>query len=262
MSKGYVVLAQNTDSINYIECAEALALSLKKFNKNASITLISDDEPSIDIFDNVVKLPYGDLAPNSDWKLINDWQVYEASPYVYTIKLEADLFIPKNLDYYFELLQHQHVSVCNTILDYKGNVSDVTWYRNFIVDNKLPNVYNAITYFDKSEFSQKFFKIVRNVFENWDEYRNNLMCNNSEKVTTDWAYSIACHIMGVENTTHKNGFKMVHMKQFINNLSIEDWTQELIYEIDDTLRIHTLTQSEPFHYHIKSFSSKIKEAYA
>ena len=41
----------------------------------------------------VIKLPYGDQAPDSDWKLVNDWQVYEASPYEYTIKLEADMYM-------------------------------------------------------------------------------------------------------------------------------------------------------------------------
>ena len=49
--------------------------------------------------------------------------------------------------------------------------------------------------------AQKFFKIVKDVFENWNEYKKIVKCNPEELCTTDWAYSIACHILGVENTT-------------------------------------------------------------
>ena len=97
MTQGYVILAQNTFATNYVECAEALAMSIKIANPYASVTLISDDKSNCSAFDKIVKLPYGDLAPDSDWKLVNDWQVYEASPYDYTIKLEADMYIPRSI---------------------------------------------------------------------------------------------------------------------------------------------------------------------
>ena len=262
MTKGYVILAQNTVATNYVECAEALAMSIKIADPSANITLISDDKSDCSAFDQTVKLPYGDLAPNSDWKLVNDWQVYEASPYDYTIKLEADMYIPHTMDYFFERFKDMHVCVCDKITDYKGDISTALWYRQFTSENQLPNIYNAITYFDKSDFSETFFSIIKDVFDNWDKYKEKLICNKNEIVTTDWAYSIACHIMGVENTTHPNGFRMVHMKQYINNLLLDDWTNELVYEFSNPLRIHTIPQIDPVHYHIKSFAKKLKDAYA
>jgi len=42
MNKGYVILAQNTHEIDYVGCAEALALSIKKAMPESNITLISD----------------------------------------------------------------------------------------------------------------------------------------------------------------------------------------------------------------------------
>ncbi len=263
MNKGFVILAQNNNFTNYIECAEALATSLKHAMPNCNITLISNDISMCNYIDNVVELPYGDLCEADEWKLINDWQVYEASPYDYTIKLEADMYVPNNIEYWFDILKDRDINVCSTIRNYRNEISDVRVYRRFIDDNNLPDVYNAITYFKKSDTAKKFFLLVKDIFENWDEYKKVLVCNTDEPITTDWAYSIACHIMGVENTIMPefSGFSMVHMKQFINGLATDDWTNELVYEFTDPLRINMFTQNYPVHYHIKDFGKKIKDNY-
>ena len=73
----------------------------------------------------VIPLPYGDQAPDSDWKLVNDWQVYEASPYEYTIKLEADIYVPKSIDYWWDILKERDLVVSTTIRNFKQNISPV-----------------------------------------------------------------------------------------------------------------------------------------
>ena len=82
-----------------------------------------------------------------------------------------------------------------------------------------------------------------------------------EQASTDWVYALACHIMGIEKTTMPiPEISMVHMKQHINNTLLEDWTKELVYEYhDNILKINTVPQRYPFHYHIKSFSDKLME---
>ena len=253
MTRGFVIMAQDTEKVSYTNCAKALEISIKRVMPNANVTIITTD-----------MLPYGDVDPNSDWKLANDWQVYEASPYDETIKLEADMFIPKNIDYWWDILSLQDMVVCNKIRDFKGEISTARGYRRFIDDNNLPDLYNAITYFKKSDTAEQFFKIVRNVFENWEEYKAILKCNQNEKVTTDWAYAIAGHIIGIEKITLPTftDFSMTHMKQFINGLPGEDWTQVLVYEcLPESLRISTFVQMYPLHYHVKSFSDKLLETY-
>jgi hypothetical protein len=219
----------------------------------ANVTIITTD-----------MLPHGDLAPNSNWKLINDWQVYEASPYDETIKLEADMFIPRSIEHWWDILSINDVVVSNKIRNFKGEISNIRAYRKFIDDNELPDCYNAITYFKKSDIANQFFNIVRNVFENWEEYKAILKCNPQEEVSTDWAYALACHIVGAEKTMLPNfdELSMVHMKQFVNEVPSEDWTNTLVYEIlPDTIRVNTYPQVYPFHYHIKSFSDRILESY-
>jgi len=262
MNKGFVILAQNTDSVNYVRCAEALALSIKNTMPNANISLISNNQTIVDLWDKVIPLPYGDLDSNSSWKLINDWQVYEASPYEFTIKLEADLYLPTSIDYYWDVLKTRDLVVCTTIRNFKQDIVEFSPYRKFITDNNLPNTYNAITYFKKSQLSETFYKLVKEIFINWDEYKKIIQCNPDEIATTDWVYAIACHIIGQEKTTLPNftAMSMIHMKSLINDLVIEDWTEILIYEITKkVLKINTLPQLYPFHYLNKSFCNKIIE---
>ena len=69
--------------------------------------------------------------------------------------------------------------------------------------------------------------------------------------------------MGVEKTTLPSftEFSMIHMKQFVNDLLVENWTNELTYEFTPTLKIATIVQEHPFHYHIKEFNNILKDHY-
>ena len=261
MNKGFVILAQNTEKTSYTDCAEKLAMSIKRVMPDASVSIITNNRCDWSVFDHVIELPHGDLAPDSDWKLINDWQVYEASPYDYTIKLEADMYIPCNIDYWWDVLKHRDVVISSTIRNFKQEISDTRFYRRLIDDNKLPDVYNAITYFKKSDTATEFFAIVKDVFENWEEYKKILQCSPTEIATTDWVYSVACHIMGVEKTTLPmfTDMSMVHMKQYINGNPTDNWTDTFIYEcLPNQIRVQTVPQKYPFHYHVKNFCDKIR----
>lgn len=261
MNRGFVILAENTEQTDYISCAEVLASSIKKVMPKSNITLVSNGVSMCSAFDHVIELPYGDLDPTSNWKLINDWQVYEASPYEYTIKLEADMFIPQNIDYWWDALEKRDLVVCTNIRNYKQELSDVRYYRKFIDDNKLPDTFNAMTYFKKSAIAEKFFKQVRIIFENWEEYKSILKCNVAEPATTDWTYAIASHNIGIEKTTLPSfkQFSFVHMKKHINNCPAEDWTESFVYEcLPHCVRIQTVPQLYPLHYHVKSFCQKLK----
>ena len=144
MTRGYVIMAQNTANVKYTHCAKVLEKSIKRVMPDANVTIITTS-----------MLPHGDLAPKGHWKLANDWQVYEASPYDETIKLEADMYIPRNIEHWWDVLSQKDVVVCNTIRNFKQEISDVRVYRRFIDDNNLPDAYNAITgledFIDKEE---------------------------------------------------------------------------------------------------------------
>jgi len=263
MNRGFVISAQNTDKIDYVKCAAALAKSIKKAMPDESVTLVTMDLVVSDYakyFNHIVDLPYGDLEQDSEWKLSNDWQVYEASPYEYTIKLEADMIIPRDISYWWDILEKRDLVISTTIRNYHQEISNERYYRRFIDQNKLPDCYNAITYFKKSETAKHFFALVEVIFENWKDFRATMQCKIDEPATTDWVYAIASHIMGAEKTILPS-FKemsMIHMKHAINGLQSEDWTKELVYEVlPHSIRVNTIPQIYPFHYHIKTFSDII-----
>lgn len=240
MNKGFVIMAQDTESIKYSECANVLRDSILRHMPNSSVTIITEGEPGFQ----------------------TDWHVYELSPYEYTIKLEADMIIPVSIEHWWDILKDRDLVVSSSIRNYKGEISKIRAYRKFIDDNNLPDVYNAITYFKKSDTAKHFFDVVRNVFTYWEEWKKVLRCNVDEPATTDWAYAIACHILGEENTTiNFPSMSMVHMKQYINDLYSEDWTKELVIEYTDPIKIATYPQLYPFHYHIKDFVKELKENY-
>lgn len=245
MTRGFIIMAQDSATVKYTDCAKALEKSIRKVMPEANVTIVTTE-----------MLPHGDKGG-----FANDWQVYDCSPYDETIKLEADMYIPNNLDYLWDVLSQRDVVVCDTIRNFKGEVSDARVYRRFIDDNNLPDVYNAITYFKKSDTAKQFFDIVRDVFENWEDYKSMLKCNPLEEASTDWVYAIACLIMGKENTLLPGVLSMTHMKRWVNGLPTEDWTDTLICEhIENQIRINTYPQHYPLHYHVKEFASTIIES--
>ena len=264
MSRGFVIVAENNTTTDYIKCAEALARSMKKVMPECSITLLTDEGAKARARDFNTIMYLSKLLTTDPYKIANDARVYEMSPYDETIKLEADMLIPHTIEHWWDVLAQQDVVISTTIRNFKGEISDVRAYRRFIDDNELPNVYNAITYFKKSETAKQFFEIVKDVASNWTDYKATLKCNPQEEVSTDWAYAIAAHIVGVEKTTMPafTEMSMTHMKQFINGLPSGDWTDTLVCEmLPHVFRVNTYVQQYPFHYHTKTFADKIESNY-
>lgn len=260
MNRGFVVYAQNNGASDYINCALALCRSIKLAMPDESVTLMTTEPVHIQDFDHVVRLPYGDQCKGVHWKLANDWQVYWASPYEFTIKLEADMYVPRSITHWWEILANHDIIISTTIRDFKNNISHNRAYRKLFDQNKLPDVYNAITYFRKSILAQKFYDAVREIFNNWSHFKDLLINAVDEPATTDVVYAIAAIIVGIEKCTLPsfNDMSMVHMKKNIINGTGGDWTKELTWEIlPHTLRIDTIPQLYPFHYHHKHFSHEI-----
>jgi hypothetical protein len=202
------------------------------------------------VFDQVIPLPYGDLGGYA-----NDWQVFAASPYRQTIKLEADMLIVSPIDHWWKMFEHRDVVISTGCRDWKDNVSTARNYRQVIDDNNLPDVYNAVTYWRLSNTAKEFFDIVRAIFDNWSEF-SKLLKFPDDAASTDLVYAMAAQIMGPEKVTLPFATypRIVHMKRHISGTITEDWTKELIWE-HDPFRIQTVAQWGAFHYHIKDWLS-------
>lgn len=232
--RGYVIPAIGTV---YKDCAEQLVHSLKQFHPTANITIVTED-----------MLPYGDQG---GWN--NDWQMFFVSPYRQTIKLEADMIATSPVDHWWTLFELRDVVVSQGCRDFYDRTSTVRTYRKCFDVNHLPDVYNAITYWRLSTTAREFFDLVRQIFENWTEFRK-LLKFADDQPSTDVVYAMAAKIMGPERVTLPTGLgpSIVHMKRGINPIKTNDWTQELIWETDP-FRINTIAQTGFVHYHVKDW---------
>ena len=118
MTKGYLILAQNSD-VNYIRQAYALALSIKKFQPTFNnVSLVTNDSvPNeyLPAFDNVLEIPFGDHAKDSNWKVENRWKLYHATPYDETIVLDADMLFLENMESLWNYVKDKNLFFTSTV---------------------------------------------------------------------------------------------------------------------------------------------------
>lgn len=261
--RGYLVVAQNNSTVDYIACAEALAMSIRLVEPDAKICLLTDLPYQNPIFDYVKLFPFGDMAADIEWKLKNDWQCFYASPFRETIKLEADMVVPQNISHWFDVCCAKELVCTIGARNYYNQPTQSRYYRKIFDDNKLPDVYNAITYWRLSPGAKEFFDMVRVLFDNWSAVMSTLKFGTNQPLNTDLAYAIALQTLGEEKYTLPISVpSMIHMKPHINGIGSEDWTRELVWEIaPGSMRINTIEQMWPVHYHVKSFAKILKEHY-
>ena len=254
--RGYLIPAVDTQDTNYLACAEQLAHSLRQHHPGVKIAVVVAGECSNPVFDHVITLPWGDVSTTSN-KQINDWQMFAASPFRQTIKLEADMIAAGPVDHWWSLFEHRDMVISQGCRTFRDEPAASRFYRKIFDHNHLPDVYNAITYWRLSQTAQKFFATVRNIFENWAEWRT-LLKFPDEEATTDVVYAMAAVVLGVETVTLPLGMgpTIVHMKRHIQGTHTDNWTQELVWESTDPgLRIQTVTQHGFVHYQVKDWQA-------
>lgn len=223
----------------YVACAERLRDSILSWHPGANVTILTKE-----------MLPYGDQGGYA-----NDWQVFSASPYRQTIKLEADMICASPIDHWWTIFEHRDVVVSQGARDFYNNIATSRHYRKLFDVNNLPDVYNAITYWRLSKTAQEFFNTVKKIFNNWDKYRTLLKFPDDEP-TTDVVYAMASVMLGIENVTLPIGYSptIVHMKRKMIPTHTNNWTKELVWEhVNNEVRIQTVAQRGLVHYHIKDW---------
>ena len=96
--QGFLTIAQNTD-VDYLRLAYVQAMSIKLTMPGSLYAVIVDDitlaqvtDQHRRVFDYIIPMPV-DHAKNDSWKLANEWQVFNLTPFKETIKLESDIVL-------------------------------------------------------------------------------------------------------------------------------------------------------------------------
>jgi len=264
---GFVTIAQNNEETDYVRMAYALALSLKATQPNIPFLTIgigedqTVDEKYVHAFDEIVVIPYGDSAEDSDWKLENEWKIQIISPYENTIKLDADMLFLSNIEHWWEELQERDLAICSRATTYRGETANDNFYRQVFRENNFLNAYSALTYFSNREPTIKFFKACQEIFMHWKEY--DWLLNDGEhepSVTTDVAYAMASIVSNMEEIGEApDSFSFVHMKILCQNLKMalidDSWIDQIPHYFTPDLELYVgnFKQTLPFHYHNKQF---------
>ena len=199
MSRGYIVIAQNSGDTDYLRMAYGLALSLKATQTTVSNLCVCVDKDTkvpkkyLEVFDQVVEIPWEDDAKDATWKINNKWKYYYMSPYDETVILDTDMVFPTDVSHWWDTLSDKDIWACTNVKTYRGEnaVDHNNYYREYFVKNNLPNVYTAFFYFKKSDQATEFFNFVEIIFQNWQRFFFKYMPNGKpEKLSADVAVTV------------------------------------------------------------------------
>ena len=271
MSRGFFTIAQGKE---YQRMAYAAALSLKisqpeEFSKlSIGVTkeeLANVDSKYLEVFDNVVEIPWKDHAAKSSWKLENEWKSIYMTPYDETIKLDADMLFPSDISGWWDLLSQSEGVFCTEAMTYRGEVISSDYYRKTFTESELPNVYTAMFYFKKTDANFELFRLAEDIFNNWEKFFYEFLQpeHRPRFVSTDVVFALAAKILdygSLNKTPHLSIPTFVHMKSQLqkwpdDQYMIEDWTKIVrsYYGRDCSLIVGNYKQELPFHYHVKTF---------
>ena len=176
-----------------------------------------------------------------------------------TILLDADMLVLSDLNNVWEQLQDKNLYFTSQVKNFRGDVLTDRVYRKTFIENELPNLYSGLCYFQKSDESLEFWKLVEFITYNWEKFYGEFSPKNYQKFySLDVTISIAAKILGLENCFDNNQIcSFTHMKSLIQgwNTVHPDWTKVAQVEIvdADTIYINQFKQSGVLHYVEDSF---------
>src|SRR6056300_1654050 len=218
MSKGYVMLAQNSE-YDYVEQACLCTMSLHATNDAPKITLITNDtvpKEYISLFDNIVEIPWNDQAEESDWKVENRWKIYHASPYAETVVLDTDMLVLQDISSWWKFLSNYNLYFTSKVFTYRDKEIKDTVYRKAFIANNLPNLYSGFHYFKKGEKAHEFYRWLELVMNNWELFYGQYVKEHYPKrPSIDVSAAIVAKILDCDTEITNNIVKypsFTHMK--------------------------------------------------
>jgi hypothetical protein len=227
-SRGIVVFAINTDTVDYVRIADQTSLLAQK-NLGLPITLITDNSARPKFkYDNVVIIDTpGDnwREGGVQWRNFGRHYAYQLSPYDETILVDTDyLILDDSLNMLFATdfdykLMHHNTNYIGAVYEQMGETS-------------LPYIWATVILFRKTVKSQLLFELVGKIQRNYRYYR--AVYNIREgNYRNDYAFAIANNIINGYNSNESQGipWRMLTVEDKISRIMLTD-TQIRIYHED------------------------------
>ena len=267
MTRGFITIAENNNNTDFVRMAYSLALSLKfsqtNYNKLSIITSTPITEAKyIDVFDKII-LVDADANWKDKSKSLDTTSLcasyFDHTPYDETIVLDADMIFPNDVSEWWDMFTKRINLIFTTqVKTFRGHKINNDYYRKVYTENNLPNIYTGLFYFKKNSIVKPFFDLVKQIFNNWEFFFNELKeTHRPDFLSADIAYAIAYKILDLPDYSDYSIPTFTHMKSQLQDVGKikEEWTKSLNIFITDKLeiKINNYIQLLPFHYHDKNF---------
>lgn len=259
MSKGFIVLAQNTADVNYVSQAYALALSIKNTQSEVSnISLVTNDpvpDTYKSVFDNIIEIPWVDPSKDTRYKAEHRWKLYYVTPYDETIVLDSDMLVLEDLADWWTFCKNYDLQFCSKVKNYKLETITNSFYRKAFVANDLPNSYFGLHYFKKNQAAFEFYKVLEFVCNNWEWCWDKFAPLEYQRTSSlDLATAISIEILMCHDRVFDkhSPLEFIHMKPHLQGWDYpsDNW-QDTIMPVLNTkgdLIVGNIKQSKLFHY--------------
>ena len=211
MSNGAVIIANDTDDIDYIRLARISAKFVKR-NLGLPVALITNKPVDYPEFDKVILVDKPTNNPRTtsmnnqnqtlDWFNLNRTDVYDLTPWHRTLLLDADLFVLTN-----NLKNHMAATFDFAIADQVHDPIKGLTVIDPITANRPINLnWATVVIFNKSHTAQTIFCMAKHIIKHYNVYAK-IYDFAASPIRNDFAFSIATHLMsgyGMKNFAIKN----------------------------------------------------------
>lgn len=203
-SKGVVLFAFNTDTVNYVSIADRCATLASKFLQ-LPVTLITDKNSHPEFnYDKVVRLDYTGTNQRTDvvtkkqvqWKNFHRHSVYHHTPYDNTLMIDTD----------YVVLDTSLLKLFDQPYDYliQGRSNDFRHSMPARMGNiGLPYIWATVVLFRKTNKSRLFFNMIGRIQRNWGYYRS-LFNVDAAQFRNDFAFAMANIVLNGYSLDRKN----------------------------------------------------------
>jgi hypothetical protein len=258
MTFGYLIVVAEHETIDYLQLAYGLALSIKNTQRPGfdQVALVTDNKQKLQniksgwVFDHVIEWDQETFWDGRSW-------MDQLSPFDNTVCLDADMLFLRDYSHWAEyFIENSELYVANKSFTYRGETVTDQYYRKAFVKNQLPNLYSFYTFFKKdSELAKEFFNLGRDIIKNPVEFANTFLSEHKPKILgTDEAFALAAKILDITDViSYDLDFpRVVHMKPMIQNWPwpADAWSDHVGFYLNNKghLKIGNYQQQDIVHY--------------
>jgi hypothetical protein len=223
MKFGYLLVVSEHETVDYLNLAYALAISIKNTQKPGydQVALVIDNKEKVEklksswVFDHVIEWNEQTFWDGRSW-------MDQLSPFDATVCLDADMLFMRDYSHWIDyFLENCELYIANKSYTYRGELIYDPHYRKAFIKNNLPNLYSMYTFFKKdSALVTEFFDLGREIIKNPVEFTNAFLAEHKPKIVgTDEAFALSAKILDIQDQiAYPLEFpRIVHMKPMIQN---------------------------------------------